>query len=240
MLTLHRCMHTWQNKVTAFLVATDFYRRKFIEGGLPARKFFYKPYFISPNPIIRSSSKPGNYVLYIGRLDPEKGINTMLTAWENLTIPLKIRGDGQLASYVKYWQSEHPQLPVELIGRLSREDLSDLIQKARFLVWPSLGFYETFGFVAVESFANGVPVIASDKGVMAEVVANQRTGLHFHSGDASDLASKVDWMWNHPQESKRMGREARLEYENKFTAEKNYEVLMAIYRQAIESHKAKK
>jgi glycosyltransferase involved in cell wall biosynthesis len=240
MLTLHRWMHTWQNKVTAFLVATDFYRRKFIEGGLPAQKFFYKPYFISPDPGIHSSFEPGNYALYIGRLDPEKGIKTMLTAWENLTIPLKIRGSGQLESYVKFWQSEHPQSPVEVIQRLSREDLSDLIQNARFLVWPSLGFYETFGFVTVESFANGVPVIASDEGVTAEVVANRRTGLHFHSGDASDLASKVGWMWNHPQESKRMGREARLEYENKFTAEKNYEMLMAIYRQAIESHKAKK
>jgi glycosyltransferase involved in cell wall biosynthesis len=240
MLTLHRWLHTWQNKITAFLVATDFYRHKFVEGGLPTQKFFYKPYFISPNPIIRSSSVPGNYALYIGRLDPEKGIKTMLTAWENLSIPLKIRGSGQLESYVTHWLAEHPRSPVEVIGRLSREDLSTLIQDARFLVWPSLGFYETFGFVAVESFANGVPVIASNEGVMAEVVTDKYTGLHFHSGDASDLASKVSWLWENPEESARMRINARLEFELKYTAEKNYGIMMAIYQQAIENYKAAK
>lgn len=55
---------------------------------------------------------------------------------------------------------------------------------------------------------------------MAEVVTDKNTGLHFHSGDASDLASKVSWLWHHPEESKRIGCEARVEYENKFTAKK--------------------
>lgn len=240
MLSLHRWMNTWQNKVTAFLVATDFYRHKFIEGGLPAQKIFYKPYFISPDPVIRSSPGLGNYALFIGRLDPEKGIKPMLAAWENLTIPLKIRGNGQLESYVKEWQSQHPQSPVEIIGRLPREDLSGLIRGARFLVWPSLGFYETFGFVAVESFANGIPVIASNAGVLAEVVTDGHTGLHFKSGDSNDLNSKVAWLWEHPEESARMGINARSEYEQKFTADKNYEMLINIYQQAIENYKAKK
>jgi glycosyltransferase involved in cell wall biosynthesis len=240
MLTLHRWMHTWQNNVTAFLVASDFFRYKFIEGGLPAKKFFYKPYFISHDPVIRSSSGPGNYALFIGRFDPEKGIKTMLTAWENLTIPLKIRGEGQLESYIKQWQSEHPQSPVEIIERLSREDLSDLIQHARFLVWPSFGFYETFGFVAVDSFANGVPVIASNEGVTAEIVKDKHTGIHFHSEDASDLANKASWLWDHPEESARMGINARLEFEQKYTAEKNYRMMIDIYQQTIENYKAMK
>jgi glycosyltransferase involved in cell wall biosynthesis len=231
MLTMHRWMKTWQHKVSAFLVATEFYRRKFAEGGLPADKLLYKPHFISPEPVLTRPPGTGDYVLYVGRLDPEKGIQTLLTAWETLTIPLKLRGSGQLEAVVRQWQREHPQAPVEVVGRLSREELTSLVQNARFLVWPSLGLYETFGFVAVESFANGRPVIASDQGVLAEVVTDRRTGLHFRSGDAGDLAVKVQWLWDHPDESARMGLGARMEYAQKYSADKNYEMLMAIYQQ---------
>ena len=65
MLTLHRWMKTWQNKVSAFLVATEFYRRKFIEGGLPEKKIVVKPHFICPDPGARSDEHVGEYVLFI-------------------------------------------------------------------------------------------------------------------------------------------------------------------------------
>ena len=123
---------------------------------------------------------------------------------------------------------------VELIRRLSREELTVLIKNARFLIWPSNGYYETFGYVAVECFANGVPVIASDIGVMSEIVTNGITGLHFTPGDPADLAEKVQWAWEHPDAVAEMGRNARKEYELKYTAKRNYNMLMDIYRTAIE------
>ena len=163
MLTLYRWMKTWQNRVSAFLVATEFYRRKFIEGGLPAKKIVVKPHFVYPDPGARSKEQTGAYVLFIGRLDPEKGVRTMLDAWKTLLrIPLKIRGDGQLETEVNEFIHSNQPTSVELVRRLSREDLAALIKNARFLIWPSEGFYETFGYVAVECFANGVPVIASE------------------------------------------------------------------------------
>ena len=70
---------------------------------------------------------------------------------------------------------------------------------------------------------------------MEEIVEDGRTGLHFNPGDAEDLAEKVEWAWNHPAEMRRMGIEARLEYEHKYTAERNYPMLMQIYREAMES-----
>jgi len=69
--------------------------------------------------------------------------------------------------------------------------------------------------------------------VMEEIVSDRCIGLHFQTGNAEDLAEKVRWLWDHPEESKRMGRDARMEYENKFTADKNYEMLMQIYEDAI-------
>lgn len=68
---------------------------------------------------------------------------------------------------------------------------------------------------------------------MEEIVEEGRTGLHFTPGDSQDLAEKVQWAWDHPERMQQMGREARQEYERKYTAEKNYPRLMQIYREAI-------
>ncbi len=58
--------------------------------------------------------------------------------------------------------------------------------------------------------------------------------MHFRAGDARDLAMKVRWMWEHPAETHAMGCSARAQYEREFTAERNYEILMQIYRTTLE------
>jgi glycosyltransferase involved in cell wall biosynthesis len=128
---------------------------------------------------------------------------------------------------------------VEIIGRLSREEMIALVKGARFLVWPSEGYYENFGLVAIEAFACGVPVLASRTGVMVEIVEDKRTGLHFRPGDPDDLAAKIEWALTHPTELARMGREARAEFEAKYTAGRNYQMLVDIYRLAITRAKAR-
>lgn len=234
MLTFHRWIRTWRDRVDLYLVATEFYRQKFIQGGLPAGKIVVKPHFIFPDPGVRPADRRGQYALFIGRIDPEKGVRTMLEAWRQLPgIPLKIRGDGQLEAEARTFIEEHRLDNIEILGRLSKSELTDLIKGARFLVWPSEGYYETFGYVAVESFSCGVPVIASGIGVMQEIVAGGQTGLHFQPGSTGHLADRVKWAWEHPNEVAEMGRNARHEYESKYTAEKNYEMLIDIYRRAI-------
>jgi glycosyltransferase involved in cell wall biosynthesis len=73
---------------------------------------------------------------------------------------------------------------------------------------------------------------------MQEVVENKRTGLHFSAGDAADLARKVLWSWSNPEQMREMGKAARRDYEAKYTAEKNYPLLMAIYRRAVAAETA--
>jgi glycosyltransferase involved in cell wall biosynthesis len=233
MLTFHRWIKTWHKMIDIYLVATEFYKQKFIEGGLPAEKIIVKPHFIQSDPGPRSPEQQGKYVLFIGRLDPEKGIRTLLNVWKNLNIPLMIRGDGRLEQESRDFIHVHQMNSVEIIERLSADDLTQLIKNARFLIWPSEGYYETFGLVAVECFAQGIPVIGSNIGVMAEIVKNGETGLLFNPGDPADLASKVEWLWNHPDESSRLGRKARREYEEKYTPERNYQMLIDIYSSAI-------
>jgi glycosyltransferase involved in cell wall biosynthesis len=219
--------------VDTYLVATEFYKRKFVEGGLPEGKIIIKPHFIHRDPGPRSVQQEGEYVLYIGRLDPEKGIRTLLNAWKNLKIPLIIRGDGRLEQESRDYINFHEMNTVKIIERLSADDLSQMIMNARFLIWPSEGYYETFGMVAVECFARGIPVAASNIGVMAEIVKNAETGLLFNPGDPTDLATKVEWLWNHPEESARMGGNARREYEEKYNPIRNYQMLLDIYTRAM-------
>ncbi len=112
------------------------------------------------------------------------------------------------------------------------EEVYALMGEAIVLIFPSL-WYETFGRVAVEAFARGTPVIAAKIGAIAELIANGQTGLHFRPGDSEDLAAKVEWALAHPGELARMRREARTEFEAKYTAKKNYQRLMEIYASAI-------
>jgi glycosyltransferase involved in cell wall biosynthesis len=60
-----------------------------------------------------------------------------------------------------------------------------------------------------------------------------RIGLLFNPGDANDLATKVEWAWSHEKEMQEMGKAARREFELKYTAERNYEMLMGIYERVI-------
>lgn len=227
MLTTHRMLGTWQKQVDAYLVATEFYRNKFIEGGLPAERLHVKPHFVDPDPSARANG-PGDYALFIGRLDPEKGVPLLLKAWERLGhIPLKIRGSGQLLSAVLSAASANPS--IQLVGRLTEQQLTELIKGARFLVWPSQGYYETFGFVAAEAFACGVPVISSGMGVAKEMVNDGINGLTFAAESADDLATKALWAWEHPHEMVAMGKAARTVYEERYTAQAIYPKLIQIY-----------
>jgi glycosyltransferase involved in cell wall biosynthesis len=117
-------------------------------------------------------------------------------------------------------------------GQLPREEVMTALRNARFLVFTS-ECYENFPMTIVEAFAPGVPVICSRLGAMQEIVAGGRTGLHFTPGDPEDLAQKVERAWTHPDEMTEMGRAARAEYEAKYTAERNYEMLMEIYQRVL-------
>lgn len=238
MVALHRLIGTWSRMVDRYIVFTQFYRDIFVQGGLPPQKIVVKPHFVDPDPG-REGRAHGRYALYVGRLDPEKGVASMLQAWRRLKldgvhVPLKVRGDGQLYDVMRA-VTEREALDIEFVRRLSRAELNDLMRNASFLVWPSEGFYETFGLVAVEAFACGVPVIASSMGVATTIVADGYTGLHFRSGDAGDMAAKVAWAVRHPAGMSAFGKAARKEYERAYTADVNYPQLIAIYREALNS-----
>jgi glycosyltransferase involved in cell wall biosynthesis len=106
------------------------------------------------------------------------------------------------------------------------------------LIFPS-EWYEGFPLTIAEAFACAVPVIASRLGALPEIVEDQRTGFHFTAGDAADLAAKAAWAWRHPDELAVMGQCARETYRQNYTAERNYDMLMNVYRLAIENRRGR-
>lgn len=231
MQTAHRAMRTWQTKVNVYIALSEFARRKFIEGGLPGDRIVVKPNFVSGE--FKPQTAPGKYALFVGRLSEEKGAQLLVSAWPRMqtAVPLRIVGDGPLLERLSREIGESSLPWMELTGRRTPDEVRSLMLGARFLVSPSI-CYENFPLAVAESFASSVPVISSKLGSMAEIVQDGVTGLHFEAGNAADLAAKVEWAWNHPEELLRMGIAARAKYESNYTAARNYEVLIEIYHRA--------
>ena len=232
MLALHRKARTWIDKVTLHIALTQFSRRKFTEGGLPAEKVVVKPNFVAPDP--GQKKEAGDSAVFVGRFWPEKGVATLLRAWRQLRVPfpLRILGDGPLRPQLERMAYDMNLSNVTFLGHVDNVTTQAAIKDARLLIFPSEN-YENFPVTIVEALSCGTPVVCSRLGAMQEIVTDKVTGLHFTPGDAEDLAEKVAWAWDHPGEVRDMGRAARLDYEQKYTAEQNYAALISIYQQAI-------
>ena len=228
----HRRRQTWQKKVARYIALTEFAKQKFIQAEFPSDKIVVKPNFSAITFDEGKELRTGKpYALFVGRLSHEKGVNTLLEAWDDLLLPLHLVGDGPLFNKSKCSGSKS----ISVLGRLSPADVASQMSEASFLVMPS-EWYEGFPMVLVEAFAKGLPVVASRLGSLAEIVQDGITGLHFEAGNPIDLADKVRWMRDNPIERKKMGKNARQIYLERYTPETNYKMLMQIYQDAIDSH----
>ena len=230
MLAIHRALGTWHHAVDAYIALTEFSRSQFVAAGLPEQKLYLKPNFLDPDP--GPGSGAGGYALFAGRLSEEKGIRTLLDAWERLQekYPLKIAGDGPLAPLVEKQVERRPRL--EWLGYQRREAVLALMKEASCLVLPSL-CYENFPLTLVEAAAAGLPVVASRTGAMATLVKPGQTGLLFPPGDAAALARQVERLFRQPDWRAGMRRAARQQYLRDFGPETNYRRLLNIYRSAL-------
>lgn len=229
MVTVHRAMGTWQNKVTRYIALNEFCRGKFIEGGLPAARIDIKPNFVDFEPPAPAQRQG---FLFVGRLSVEKGVDVLVNAQRQLqNSQLKVAGTGPDSGLLANVPGLHA------LGALTMEQVRLEMGAATALVLPSI-WYENFPRTLVEALGCGLPVIASRIGALAELVVDGVNGLLFEPSNAADLAAKMQWAMDNPDAMAAMGRNARQEYEEKFTAERNYEQLRAIYDSAIAEVKA--
>lgn len=234
MLVTHRWLKTWHKQVNVFIALNEFARQKFIDGGLPADKIVVKPNFLASSPPPSTGSRHSTpYVMYAGRLSPEKGCELLLQAWRALpSIPLKIFGDGPLLPQLQQYAQEHGLTQVEFVGRRSQDEILEAMQHAHLLVVPSL-WYEGMPMVVLEAFSRRLPVLVSNVGALAELVHHKINGLNFTLNDATDLAKWVNWSWEHPADLEEIADKAYRDFQERYSADHNYQQLIAIYQRAM-------
>lgn len=227
MLATHRALGTYRHRITRYIALNAFARDKYVAGGLPGERFRIKPNFVAAQAIAHTDRRHGG--LYVGRLSTEKGIEVLARAATLApAAALDVIGGGPLEP-----------LAMEAFGAhyLGYQPLPEIMRRmasARFLVVPSI-CYENSPRTIVEAFACGLPVLASRLGALVEIVRDGVTGLLFNPCDPADLAAKIAWANAHREDMARMGRAARAEYEACYTPQRNHEMLMDIYEDAITS-----
>ncbi len=229
----HRLIRTW-DRVSLFIAVSDFEREILVRGGLPAEKVVVKPNFVDSEYLTVEGNRE-DVALYVGRLSPEKGIRTLLSAWNSgrIQFRLKIIGDGPLADEVRSCAVNNER--VEYLGLRPSDDVYREMAKAKFLVCPS-ECYETFGRTVVEAFSQGTPVLAADIGCMRELVENGETGYRFLPGNVDALVAGALYLLG-CSNLEQMRLNCRSLFLRKFSAEINYPLLMGFYNQAIETRK---
>ncbi len=231
LLSLHRLLKSWKKRVHAFYTLTEFSKGKLAGLGVEPDRIVVKHNCVNPTPPTPNYEQ-GDYVIFAGRLSPEKGIDVMLDAWNSHKPPCKllIVGDGPLAEVVDEAQKDNPM--IEWLGQKSLEEVLHLMGGARCLIMPSV-YYETFGRTIIEAYSVGTPVVVSRFGAMQELVHDGVTGKLFERGDSADLICKVNEVVSDPEVHASMKRAARVEFENNFTVSHNFQKLLDIYELAI-------
>ena len=178
-------------KIDAFIAPSEFTARKHAELGLrlPTRRL---PHFTPDVPAGEAGREgaaevaPGHsgnsgYFLFAGRLEPEKGAQSLVQAFRRYRdAELWIAGEGSERGALEAASADLPH--VRLLGRLSPGELTDYYRRAIGVIVPSL-CYEVFGLTVAEAFAAGTPAIVRDRGALPELVDATGGGLRYRSED---------------------------------------------------------
>ena len=218
----------FQRHVDCFLVVSNFLGRFMIKNGFAEKKIA-----IVPNPVSLSltaaNSGNGQYVGYVGRVTPEKGIDHFIEMARRLPdIPFLVAGDKLTTVILKI---EVPR-NVQFLGFLSRAEINQFYRNARIVVVPSI-YQEPFGLVAIEAMSNGLPVVAFRSGYLSEIVEENETGRLCDPFDTEELVRNVAELWARPALCKKMGEKAYERVATRYSDSGYVQNLLVVYRQAI-------
>jgi glycosyltransferase involved in cell wall biosynthesis len=173
---LTRSRRVLSDNVDRFVAPSRFMADRLVDIGVPADRLTVKPHFVSDPGARTQPPSASNEILYIGRLAPGKGLDTLMRAWERLSseqhrireqpLRLSIIGDGPLAAELR----EGAPRGVQFEGWLSRNEVMRRLLNARAFVFPSI-WYEPFGMVLIEALSAGLPVVTSHASEASAIIA---------------------------------------------------------------------
>lgn len=229
-ITLHSILGTWKNRVDRYIALTQFAANKLGGYRVPLDKIRIKPNFVSD---VIPGNGGGKFILYVGRLSPEKGINTIIEADRDglLPMPIWVAGDGPMASEVRN-AAEQPKSKISFLGPKRKDEVQELMRRAEVLVLPSI-WYEGFPMVCAEAMALGLPIVSSRIGGLPEIIRDGITGSSFEPGNAIAMARELEKYADGTYELAHMRTNARQDYLEKYSEPANYEALIGIYSEVV-------
>lgn len=201
---------------------------------------FEKPGETLANPVLISNpfvnEKKAEYLLFVGRLDKEKGVLTLLKAFEKILkkFPdekLKIAGSGSCQKELMDYVDQNKIENVTFEGNKNRDDLMELYASAKFTIVPS-EILESYGNVILESFAFGKTVIISDLLGIQKEVSLSKSGLTFPFGDVQQLSHSIEKLLINEHLRKQLEKNAA-DYVQTLSFQNHFQTLVSIYKKVL-------
>lgn len=222
-----------KNLVDIYISPSEFLKNKFIQYGWKENRIEVINNFLISERFNNSSKTNSNYVLYLGQLEPWKGVSTLLKAAMELPqINFKLLGNGSFKDELIKRKGDYALNNVEFEGFKTGEELNQIIQKASIVVVPS-ECYENYPYSIMEAMAFGKPVIASNIGGIPELVTNNRTGNLFEKGNFIELKYKISNLCNDKKRLLEYGQNAFEFASNNLNEDLFYSRIIKIYNNLL-------
>lgn len=223
-------------EVDAFIVPSSFTLEKLKEYGIPKEKLNHIPTFFNmkeQNPQVEY--RP--FVLFVGRIEKQKGLMTLVKAFEGTDYNLKIIGfsnDGYEDELKEYLKGKRHR--IEFLGRMNFNEIVPYLKSCLCTTVPS-EWYDNFPNVILESFAYKKAVIATDFGSLPELVHHHETGLTFQYADVGDFRKQIKFAFEHPEEMKRMGENGYGLIETDYSPQAHYKQVDSLFKKILKKYK---
>ena len=232
-MQIHKLIKIYDD-IDVFVTPSNFIKEKLTANGFEKKKIYCIPTFTADK---REMDLPviGTYGLYFGRLTEEKGVDTLVRAYENLppSYRLVIAGDDTTSEGIrlKNYVRANKLSNIEFTGFKLGTDLDRIIQGAKFTFIPSL-WYDNLPNTALESFQYSKPVLASNIGSLPELVIPGVNGYLFQPGNVEEVTELVKKMEDCSL-VREMGENSRALLNSRFSAETHYNNLIEIFNSLI-------
>ena len=216
-------------KATAAIVLGERLRFNF-EPWLPTKKVFVVPTGIESITTSLPQQRGGG-VLYLGALVREKGVFVLLEAARQCPdVRFVLAGDWYLVTE----ETEGKRLAganVEFIGPVTGAAKQQVLADADLLAFPTFYYYETMGLVLLEAMQAGLPVIATRRASIVEIIRDGVHGLLVNEQDPADLAEKILQLAGAPALRAKMGAAGRQRFADFYTHEQYGQRMIAVFEE---------
>lgn len=227
---LHQHLLKVYHHIHRFIIANRFMEERMLGAGYPAAKLarLLNPLDLSE---YETSEQRDDFVLYFGRIDPEKGVLPLVQAMQRLPrLRLVVVGDGLQRQACEAEAARLGLSNVAFVGPKWGEELRPYLMRCRLVAVPSL-WYEPSPYVIYQALAAGKPVVASRTGGIPDLITPE-TGRLVEPGDVDDLAEALETLGHDDQKLAQMGRAARAWAEHHLDPQRYYQQLMRVYDEA--------